>query len=224
MNLGEIKKIFKNKRLFDQAMTHRSWLNENGKSRESNERLEFLGDAVLEFVVSSYLYHLLPDKEEGFLTTLRANLVNTENLSKFAERLDLGDELFLSKGEEAGGGRKNKSLLADTVEALLGAIYIDSGLATTRNFIEEQLLSDINEILLRPLKDAKSSLQEIIQAQGLPAPVYEVVLESGPDHDKNFLVSVNVKGKSIATGEGKSKSQAEQVAAEHALVKFNHKS
>jgi len=223
MNLEKIKKSFKNRKLFDTAMTHRSWLNENGKGQESNERLEFLGDAVLEFVVSSFLYKLLPDKEEGFLTAIRANIVNTENLSLVANKLDLGQELFLSKGEEAGGGRNNTSLLANTVEALIGSIYIDRGPAAAKKFIEGLLLSDIDEKLNQPLKDPKSTLQEIVQAKGLSAPNYMVVSESGPDHSKNFKVSVVIGNVETAVGVGKSKSEAQQRAAAAALVKFRDK-
>src|SRR3989344_6126521 len=124
-DLDSLSSLFKNKELLKQALTHRSWVNENPKERGSNERLEFLGDAILEFLVSKEIYLRFPDKEEGYLTALRANLVNTQNLAKIAEKLKVGDKLFLSKGEEDGGGRENPSLLADTVEAIIGAIYID---------------------------------------------------------------------------------------------------
>src|SRR3989339_492830 len=178
MTIEEVKTSFSNKLLFETAMTHRSWLNENGKSRASNERLEFLGDAILEFAVSAFLYDLLPDKEEGFLTAIRANLVNTVNLASIANKLKLGTELYLSRGEEAGGGRENTSLLADTVEALIGALYLDQGLDAARKFIKDVLLFDIDEKLSQPLKDAKSALQEAVQARGLSAPIYEVIEES----------------------------------------------
>ena len=224
MTIEEVKTSFSNKLLFETAMTHRSWLNENGKSRASNERLEFLGDAILEFAVSAFLYDLLPDKEEGFLTAIRANLVNTVNLASIANKLKLGTELYLSRGEEAGGGRENTSLLADTVEALIGALYLDQGLDAARKFIKDALLFDIDDKLSQPLKDAKSALQEAVQARGLSAPIYEVIEESGPDHNKQFTVSVLIAGEVVATGSGTSKSHAQQQAATAALVKFTNKS
>jgi len=176
-----------------------------------------LGDAVLEYVVSSFLYKKLPDKEEGFLTALRANIVNTKNLSEFARTTDIGEELHLSKGEEAGGGRENASLLADTVEAIIGAIYIDRGLDAAQEFIKENLLSDLDQKLAEPLKDPKSRLQEQVQANGYPTPKYKVVDEKGPDHAKEFTIEVMVDKKVIGKGTGNSKSSAEQDAAERAL-------
>lgn len=216
-NLTEIKKQFKNKDLFDQSLTHRSWVNENPEKRESNERLEFLGDAVVEFVVSEKLFERLPDKNEGYLTALRANLVNTKNLSEIAKKLEIGKEIFLSKGESDGGGRTNHSLLADTVEAIIGAIFIDQGIKKASDFIGEHILSNVEEILAKPLKDPKSRLQELIQSKGLPAPRYKVIKTFGPDHAKEFRVQVEVKGKILGTGEGKSKSLAQQEAANKAL-------
>ena len=214
--LDKLKKNFKNTKLFEQALTHKSWLNENNRKRESNERLEFLGDAVLEYIISKELYSLFPDKSEGYLTALRANIVNTKNLHQIAVKLNIGKGLYLSKGEEEGGGRSNPSLLADTVEAIIGAIYIDRGLTATDKFIKKYLLSDLSEKLSQPLKDAKSALQEKVQAKGLPAPVYTVISESGPDHAKSFDVAVMIKEKIIARGKGKSKGEAEQNAAENA--------
>ena len=216
--LDKIKKDFKNKKLFEQALTHKSWLNENSKVRESNERLEFLGDAVLEYLVSKELYRLFPKKREGYLTVLRANLVNTKNLSQVAKRLDLGMSLYLSKGEEEGGGRDNPSLLADTVEAIIGAIFLDRGIDASEKFVKKYFFSDLSEKLSQPLKDAKSTLQEKVQARGLPAPIYHVVSESGPDHSKNFVVEVKIASR-VATGEGKNKGEAEQHAATDALGK-----
>lgn len=213
-----MKNLFNNQELFLQALTHRSWVNENNKIRGTNERLEFLGDAILEFVVSEEIYNKFPDKEEGYLTALRSNLVNTKNLSLVAERLDLGQAIFLSKGEEDGGGRKNSSLLADTVEAIIGAIYLDQGLEKAKDFIEKNILIDVDSKAAQPLKDPKSLLQEKIQARNLPAPKYQVVSESGPDHNKQFTVEVIFNGKSEATGTGKNKSEAEQNAASNALV------
>lgn len=217
--IDELKKSFNNKDLLDQALTHRSWVNEHKGTRPSNERMEFLGDAILEFVVSKEIYNLFPDKEEGYLTALRANLVNTVALADIAVKLGIGSELFLSKGEEDGGGRANTSLLADTVEALIGAIFIDKGILDAEKFIKDNVLDVVEEKTSKPLKDYKSRLQELVQAKGLPAPKYQVVEESGPDHNKKFVVEVLVNGESWGKGEGKSKSTAEQEAACQVLAK-----
>jgi ribonuclease-3 len=218
-DLDLLKKDFKNEGLFDQALTHRSWVNEHKGVRTSNERLEFLGDAILEFVVSKELFTKFPDKEEGYLTALRANLVNTAALAEIAKELDLGGRLFLSKGEEDGGGRTNSSLLADTVEAIIGAIFIDRGVEAAEKFIQENLMPELEKRAEEPLKDAKSRLQELVQAKGLPAPKYQVVEESGPDHNKKFVVEVLIEGKSQGRGIGKSKGIAEQEAARQVLSK-----
>ena len=222
-DVASIKNSFADKSLFDLAMTHRSWINENAKARESNERLEFLGDAILEYIVSDRLYEQFPDREEGFMTTLRANLVNTVNLAGIAKKLNLGRELLLSKGEEETGGRDNPSLLADTVEALIGAIYKDKGLKAAKEFIDANLIPQIDEKLALPLKDAKSTLQEVVQAKGFPAPKYRIVSESGPDHAKEFEVEVLVDSKPQGQGQGKSKAEAEQDAAKIALANFGEK-
>jgi len=214
-----LKKLFKDKSLFDLSLTHRSWVNEHKGERTCNERLEFLGDAVLEFIVSKELFAKFPGKEEGYLTALRANLVNTVSLAELAVKLDLGPSIYLSKGEEDGGGRSNSSLLADTVEAIIGATFIDRGVAASEKFIDENLLIDLEKRSALPLKDSKSMLQEYVQSQSLPAPKYQVVEESGPDHNKKFVIEVVVNGESWARGTGKSKSAAEQDAAGQALAK-----
>lgn len=216
-NIQKIKSLFKDDNLLELALTHRSWVNENPKSKGTNERLEFLGDAVLEFVVSNELYKNFPEKEEGYLTALRANLVNTKNLSEFARKIGLGSEIKLSKGEEDGGGRNNSSLLADTVEAVIGALFLDQGIDAADKFIKENILFNLEERSKMPLKDPKSRLQEIVQARKLSAPRYQVVSEEGPDHDKKFVIEVVIDGKSEAKGEGKNKSEAEQNAAMSAL-------
>lgn len=212
-----LKKSFQDAALFDMALTHRSWVNEHKGERGSNERLEFLGDAVLEFVVSKEIYAEFPNQEEGYLTALRASLVNTVSLAEVAEGLNLGPLLHLSKGEEEGGGRQNQSLLADTVEAIIGAIFVDRGVIEAEEFIRENLLYDLKKRASAPLKDAKSSLQEFVQSQNLMAPKYQVAEESGPDHNKQFVVDVLVDGKVWGRGEGRSKSTAEQTAAKNAL-------
>lgn len=218
-NLESIKKVFKNPELFDQALTHKSWVNEHPGVRSSNERLEFLGDAVLEFVVSKDIYQNFPEKEEGYLTALRANLVNTINLAEIARKLGIGERLYLSKGEDEGGGRANVSLLADTVEAIIGALYLDQGLDAVHEFINLNLLVEVDAKTKSPLKDPKSRVQEYLQAKGLSAPKYKVIEESGPDHNKNFIIEIVFNGEPFARGEGKSKSEAEQKAAEKALEK-----
>ncbi len=219
IKIKELKKSFKDKSLMNLALTHRSWVNEHKGERSSNERLEFLGDAILEFIASSEIYNQFPDKEEGYLTVLRANLVNTVALAEVARKLELGPELFLSKGEEDGGGRSNTSLLADTVEAIIGAIFIDRGIGSAEEFIKDTLLSEVAKKASEPLKDAKSQLQELVQSKGLPAPKYQVVEETGPDHSKKFVIEVIVKGESWGKGEGKSKGSAEQEAARQVLAK-----
>ena len=215
----DLEKEFKNRELLDLALTHRSWVNEHKGERTSNERLEFLGDAILEFVASKEIFEMFPDKEEGYLTALRANLVNTVALTAIAKKLEIGPKIFLSKGEEDGGGRENASLLADTVEAIIGAIYIDRGIEASEEFIKATLLSEVEERAALPLKDAKSQLQEYVQGKGLTTPKYKVVEESGPDHDKKFVIEVLVDGESWGKGEGKSKSLAEQDVARQALAK-----
>lgn len=208
---------FKNDNLLQQALTHRSWVNENSENLGTNERLEFLGDAILEFVVSKEIYAKFPNEEEGYLTALRANLVNTKNLSVVATNLKIGEMIKLSKGEEDGGGRTNSSLLADTVEAIIGALFLDQGIEASEKFIIENILIDVDQKASLPLKDPKSLLQEKVQSKGYPAPKYQVVSENGPDHNKEFTVEVIVNGKPEAKGIGRSKSEAEQDAATNAL-------
>ncbi|MCJ7805883.1 ribonuclease III [Patescibacteria group bacterium] len=216
-DIDKLKELFKNQELLEQALTHKSWLNEHPGKRGSNERLEFLGDAVLEFLVSKEIFTRFPNEEEGYLTALRANLVNTQNLAILAKKLNVGKAIYLSRGEEEGGGRTNESLLADTIEAIIGALFMDSGIDAAEGFIEVNLLPEIEEKVKEPLKDAKSRLQETVQSKSLPAPKYQVVQESGPDHSKDFVVEVSVNGKKVGRGEGKSKAVAEQEAAQKAL-------
>ncbi len=217
MTKDNLEKLFKNKTLLKQALTHKSWVNENRNQRESNERLEFLGDAILEFIVSKEIYDIFPKKEEGYLTTLRANLVNTQNLARLAKKIGIGPNLYLSRGEEETGGRENPSLLADTMEAIIGALFLDQGMEAVYSFVKENLLSEVPEKISKPLKDAKSRLQEGVQAKGLGAPKYKVLRETGPDHDKKFIIEVLVNGQSWAKGMGKNKSTATQDAAKKAL-------
>jgi ribonuclease-3 len=213
---------FLNRGLLATALTHRSALNERvSRAKESNERLEYLGDAVLELVVSDFLYQQMANAGEGKLTALRSSLVKTTTLSEVGRELGLGELLYLSRGEESGGGRENETLLADTLEAVIGALYLDQGLPVAKKFIEEAILVRFQEIVAKKLyKDGKSTLQEIVQSSGLPAPRYEVVREAGPDHDKYFTVEVKVGETVYAQGEGKSKQTAQQQAAVAALARI----
>lgn len=209
---------FKDKQLLRTAFTHRSFLNETREGIESNERLEFLGDSILSFVVSSHIFKRYPTLKEGKLTNLRAALINTYTLSQVAKELSLGESLLLSKGEEASGGRENKTILANTFESLVGALYLDQGLAPTQKFIEKTLLANLDAIVKREgLKDAKSELQEILQEQFKITPTYQILAEEGPDHAKAYTVGVYLKERLLAKGKGASKQTAEKAAAKNAL-------
>jgi len=212
---------FKNPELLKQAFVHRSYLNESKKTLASNERLEFLGDSILSFLVSEYLYKTYEDLPEGELTNLRSSIVKTEALAEIALKLSLGDYLYLSKGEEEGGGRKNPSILADTFEALLGAIFLDIGLTPVKKIIKEQLLPILPKIIAeKTYKDAKSNFQEMVQETVKLSPLYKVIQEAGPDHAKRFTVGVYVEEKLWGKGEGRSKQEAEQKAAMSGLEKW----
>lgn len=213
---------FANQNLLITALTHRSAINEHGStSKESNERLEFLGDAVLELATTKFLFHQFPDVQEGLLTAYRSALVKTETLAKVARILGLGEKLYMSKGEEATGGRDNDSLLADSMEAVIGALYLDQGFAAAEKLLQEVLFIEFEQILQQKLyRDSKSHLQEMIQAKGYPTPSYEVVSEIGPDHDKTFTINVLVNNEVVATGTGSSKQRAQQAAAQAALDKL----
>lgn len=211
---------FKNQNLYKQVFTHRSYLNEREENLESNERLEFLGDSILSFAVSIFIFENYKDFEEGKLTNLRATLTNTETLYRLAESIDLGKYLMLSKGEEESGGRKNKTILADALEALIGGIYLDQGIEATEKFIYDLLLSKIMEIAkLDNLKDAKSKLQEITQQNFKIAPTYKVITTQGPDHSKIYTVGAYLGRKFLAQGTGRSKQDAEKQAAQAAIQK-----
>jgi ribonuclease-3 len=217
----EIGIKFNQRNLLKNAFIHRSYLNEVRKGTlESNERLEFLGDAVLEFIVSRWLFLKFPEYPEGVLTNIRSNLVNTKSLAKIAREMKLGQYLFLSKGEKESEGHKNPSLLANTVEALLGAIYLDRGIKAAKKFVIGRLNKDLKQLIkIGKFKDYKSVLQEKLQAREKRAPIYKILKESGPDHDKIFTVGVFDQKKLIATAQGKSKQMAEEQAAKKALEK-----
>lgn len=210
---------FKDKKLLSKVFTHRSYLNESSEESESNERLEFLGDSILSFIVSSYIYENYPNLKEGELTALRSVLTNTQTLYQFAKDLDLGKYLKLSKGEEATGGRTNKTILANTFESLLGGLYLDQGLDVARDFVYSVIIIHIDEVVEKQgLKDPKSMLQEKTQEIHRTSPVYKIVKEEGPDHSKIYTTGVFLNNQLLAEGSGKSKQEAEKNAAANALV------
>lgn len=212
---------FKDIKILREAFNHRSYLNETKGNLVSNERLEFLGDSILSLVISSSLFKLRPNDAEGDLTNLRAYIVKTKSLSTAAQKLNLGKYLKLSKGEELGGGRENPQLLANTYEALLGAIYLDQGLEEVQKVIEKTLLALFDkELRSGPPKDAKSNLQEIVQEKFRESPHYKIVGTLGPDHAKQFQVAVYVGGKEMGKGIGSSKQEAEEKSAREALEKL----
>lgn len=216
----KIGHTFKNPALIETAFTHRSYLNENRvPGKEHNERLEFLGDAVLELVVTEYLFAKYPDKPEGELTSFRAALVNTVSISDAATKLGMNEFLLLSRGEAKDTGRARGIILANAFEAVIGALYLDGGYEVAEKFIAEQLFHKTDEVVEKRLwQDAKSRFQEIAQEKAGITPRYEVVHQSGPDHDKRFVTGVFLGGMQIAKGEGRSKQEAEQAAAETALA------
>jgi ribonuclease-3 len=210
---------FKNKDFLLEALTHRSYLNENSKWHlPHNERLEFLGDAVLELIITENLFKKYPDDNEGKLTGIRAALVNYQMLSKVAQEIDLGSHLFMSKGEAQDTGRAREVILANAFEALLGALYLDGGYDPTAYFIVEQVFARVDEIVEQgAYRDAKSYFQELAQEKFKITPSYSVVKEEGPDHKKEFTVGVFLHNKKIAEGKGWSKQEAEIDAAKNAL-------
>lgn len=204
--------------ILEQAFLHRSFLNEVKLDSPSNERLEFLGDAVLALIISHYLFKLRPADSEGALTNLRAHIVKTKSLARAAAKLKLGKYLRLSKGEELSGGKENPQILANTYEALLGAVFLDQGLETAKRVLSETLLPLFEkELQLGPPKDAKSFLQEIVQNKFKQSPRYKILQTQGPDHAKKFTVAVYIAGKESGQGWGSSKQIAEEQAAQIAL-------
>jgi ribonuclease-3 len=211
--------VFKDKALLKQAMSHSSYVNEiKVKGHKSYERLEFLGDAVLELISSEYLYENYPDMTEGKLTKLRASIVCEYTLSSVSKELGYGDFVLLSKGEEMTGGRNRNSILCDLFESVLGAIYLDGGMEPARKYVLEFLMTDIESKQL--FYDAKTTLQEMVQKDGKGAVSYELLEEKGPDHNKCFVTAVLVDDKQLAIGEGTSKKNAEQMAAYQAILKL----
>ena len=212
---------FSDQKLLESAFYHRSYLNEAKQVKESNERLEFLGDAILSFLTSRYLFETYPDFPEGTLTNIRSSLVQTKSLGASAEKLGFGDLLFLSHGEEESGGRKNMSLLADSFEAFLGVLFLDRGIDTVNDFLNEHLFTKTQNIVdTKAFLDYKSLLQEIIQEDTKTSPTYDVVKTEGPDHNRTFWIEARIGTKKLGEGTGKSKQAAEQDAARCALAKM----
>lgn len=210
---------FKNQDLLKQALTHRSYINENpGFQLGHNERLEFLGDAVLELATTEYLYNNFPKMAEGEMTSLRAALVNSSMTALVASRLQINDFLLLSRGEAKDIGRGRQYILANALEAVIGAIYLDSGYAAARDFVIREIIPELPRIREEKLyRDPKSRFQEEAQDKVGITPTYEVLWEWGPDHDKHFVVGVFLEKELVAKGEGKSKQEAQQKAADEAL-------
>lgn len=219
-NLGKkIGVIFKNADLLKEALTHRSYINENSSWPVShNERLEYLGDAVLELVVTEYLFKKYQNRQEGELTSFRAALVNYQMLSRVAREIKLGDFIYLSRGESKDAGRAREVILANAFEALVGAIYLDLGYSKVSDFILRFVIPHLDEVIENKLyRDSKSLLQEIVQEKLKITPIYRVLHESGPDHNKKFVVGVFFSEEFVAEGIGASKQEAESSAARTAL-------
>ena len=210
---------FKNQRLLAHALTHSSYANEKHWDKtKCNERLEFLGDAVLELLSSDFLFKNYPTMPEGEMTKLRASLVCEPTLAFCAEDISLGDYLLLGKGEDQTGGRKRPSVVSDAMEAMIGAIYLDGGLANAKEFVHRFILNDIEHKQL--FYDSKTILQEIVQAEYKDSLSYELLKEDGPDHNKTFEVCVKIGGRVIGCGTGRTKKSAEQVAAYHGICEL----
>ncbi len=215
-NIIEYK--FKNPKLLEEALTHSSYANEHrDKHIKCNERLEFLGDAVLSIVVADYIFKSFPDLPEGELTKLRASLVCEKTLYMFGKQIRLGDYLLLSRGERNGGGAERPSIVSDAFEAVIAAIYLDGGIEAAGKHILRFVISEVKNMKKRPFKDYKTTLQEIVQKNPGEILEYHMVSESGPDHDKHFVFEVHLNSNVIGKGGGRSKKEAEQNAAREAL-------
>ncbi|MCL2155530.1 MAG: ribonuclease III [Leptospirales bacterium] len=214
---------FKDKNLLDRALTHRSYVNESSiKKVKDNERLEYLGDSVLGLVVNEYLFTRFENYPEGDLAKIKSAVVSEATLAKVAREINLGSFLLMGKGEELNGGRDRSSILANSFEALIGAVYLDRGIKDCRNFILTLLKKDIERIdSMTYLMDPKTTLQEYVQKKYKERPIYEVVEEKGPDHKKEFVVRLIINGKEAARGSGSSKRRAEMTAAEYILKKID---
>lgn len=209
---------FKDENTLKNALTHRSYVVENSEVKISNERLEFLGDAVLELAVSKFLYDNYPDQDEGRMTTIRSMLVNTKRLAQITKEIGIPEYILMSKGELKTSGQEKESILADTFEAIIGAIYIDRGFKKAYEFIKKNLLTIVDKVIKEEsISNPKGLFQEIAQEKSGITPNYKVLETWGPDHDKNFIAGVYLNDELIAKGQGKSKQEAESVAAKEAL-------
>ena len=217
----KLKYAFRNRALLEEALNHSSYANEHrGAGICSNERLEFLGDSILGFVTAEHLFKTYPDLPEGDLTRMRAALVCEQSLYEVARHLELGQYLKLGRGEEAGGGRSRQSILADAVEAVFAAIYLDSDIASISRIIHAILLDKATAHVVEERRDYKTALQELVQREEGSTLTYRLVEESGPDHNKQFVFEVLVNGTASGRGSGHSKKEAEQAAARDALEKM----
>ncbi|GEC88184.1 MULTISPECIES: ribonuclease III [Brevibacillus] len=228
MNFAQLQEMigfrFRDESVLRQAFTHSSYVNEQrGKRISDNERLEFLGDAVLELTVSQFLYKTFPKMSEGEMTKLRAAIVCEPSLVKFAELLNFGDLVLLGKGEELTGGRQRPALLADVFEAFVGALYLDQGLDAVFSFMEKYVYPRIDKGEFAQVTDFKSQLQEFVQQDNLGDIHYRIVEEKGPAHNREFVSEVLLNNRSLGIGSGRSKKEAEQQAAARALVKLGDK-
>ena len=221
---GKIRYYFNDKELLIEALSHSSYANEKRKGRNSNERLEFLGDSVLSIVVSQYLFEHFTHLPEGELTKIRASLVCEKSLYEFAKQIDLGEHILLGKGEENTGGRERVSILADAFEAVIAAVFLDGGLEAAKRHILKFIPKDIDDRKPVSFSDHKTILQEIIQKNREEKVEYKLVGQSGPDHNKAFKVQVRLNSNVIGTGIGRSKKEAEQMAAKEALELMGYES
>jgi len=207
---------FSNLSLLTRALTHRSYVNENPNAQEDNERLEFLGDAVLDFIVGAWAYNRFPELQEGDLTKIRSAVVRNEQLANFSRRIELGNAIRLGRGEAASGGYDRDTLLGSAFEALIGALYLEAGLGAVEAFVNP-ILDDVQDYILDEIQDPKSRLQEWAQAEKLGTPQYVTVSARGPDHAKEFEVEVRIHGTTYGRGHGTSKGVAARIAAQTAL-------
>jgi ribonuclease-3 len=215
---------FKELVFLNQAFTHRSYANELAENGHNNERLEFLGDSVLGMVVSEYLYQRLPDQPEGELARIKSFVVSEASLSEISKRLRVDNFILIGKGEEYSGGRNKKAILADALEAIIGAYYLDSGFMPARKFVLKILTPEINKVLEdKHAKDYKTLLQEHVQKHMKTYPRYKVVQKTGPDHDRTFTIEVVIRDRSFGSGRGKNKKEAEQEAARIAYLALKEK-
>lgn len=212
---------FNDRKLIETAVTHSSYIKEHAGGRKSNERLEFLGDAFFDAIIGEELFKIFPHKEEGFLSRIRATLVCEKSLAKAAAKLELGEFLLMGKGEERSGGRNRESILADAMEAVIGAVYLDGGFDAVKTLVLDLFAHAIDDARHGKyvITDYKTALQERLQGRGITDIRYELIKEEGPDHDKTFFIQLIVDGKPGSEGRGKSKKQAEQQAAEAMMEK-----